>query len=211
METITRVGLCLFSFDESNQNHNYYKDNNTLLSKCKENCLEEYRDKCFTSPITPIGYIKYNEKKRLYFSVIGYKKHIFFGFFYKKDGVIVFNDDTNTVCKLTEIKIIDLFNKFSSSCLMAKNKQEYPIKELRDAWIKTYPLLDKIVEFDNLINNLKEDIREKMEVDLIYNDIENQLVQAYENGDINKIMLSYDKNMKYIKIEIDDEQKLSKS
>ncbi len=183
MQSAARLRLCLFSFDNE-QNNDDYQDKKSLLERCGRSCTSALKNfKCNDRLV--IAHIPYDTRNDIHLSIIGYKGHVFYGFFNTETGKISFEDNNNQVINLKSKYIDKLEERFVNEI---NNPTHIKDDGIQSAWNEVLPLLDKCIEYDKALENIPEKIRNRMLQQ--YDEQLNTFIEAYENDNLEHVEIS---------------------
>ncbi len=181
MQTITRFHLCLFSLNNSTpENHIEYCNKTVLFYDCVEKCKSELATTRLHTDKPIVATISYNVKNKTFITLFGYKNNIFCGIYDINTKEIQFADNTDNFIKWKDYQIARLESLFKASCSLAINGKDYSSEEVKTAWSKAIPLLDKVISYQEKVNRLPEDERNREDTSLRTEEVLNRYVKEYE-------------------------------
>ena len=127
-------------------------------------------------------YIPFNRQEQKYLSLFYYEKNLFVGIYNSKTNVISFDGDELSLFTLNTYSMDSLYTRIEASMRDIEIERENKIKA---AWNEKIPLLNKIIELKNNINELPKERQDYIYSNLIYDKKIDDLINNYETQEKN--------------------------
>ncbi len=172
MQSISRFNLCLFpNVTDNDECGKLNIKLNRLVENCKKDLKSASNKRLVTGQVMLIP--------GSYMTIAAYNNRMFMGFYEKGLERIIFCDDSNLATKMTRDHYDRLWNSFKNSAI----SDNTIINFITTAWEKTFPLLDKVIELEHIIDHLSECNEDFQVRNLTYNEFVDDLVNRYERGE----------------------------
>lgn len=129
-----------------------------------------------------ISHAMYDANNQIYLSIIGYKDYLFCGIYNKSERTIHFEDTSNYFERYNALSLSKLESVFKSAWNAADHDRYFPVPEIKSAWEKAYPLLDKVIEYEQLLKKLTNQDISHIRISLEYESAIDNFVTEYENS-----------------------------
>lgn len=174
-----RSSYALFSYDKNNQDFDKYMNIKRLLEKGLSEIQKEVREKGLTNEMFTSA-IRLDEKK--YLTACCYKDRTFVGISEKGKNNISFDDKKNHLADMTSRQIKDMLSRMRNDVSLFEKYHQHNMFFSVNPWKQKIPVMNKIIEYENELNNLsekqKEIIHNSGEYDRKINEIIKENAQA---------------------------------
>ena len=183
MQTTTRFHLCLFALnDDSLENAVEYNNKTASLYECVHFCQDALLAASIPNNKTALAQIPYDMETGTYLCLAGYKNRIFCGIYNSDNKTIRFEDKSGYLVNWNDSQLGRLESAFRMSCNYLSQGKDCGISEIKTAWSKAIPLLDKVIDYQEKIEKLPEDERNREDMSLRMEETIDACVREYENG-----------------------------